>query len=254
MAVRHQNLTRLINRLNLLNTALAGKSDQLAQLVDTSATVFRAFASEDRNISRAVADLPGALRQTTATLNKVDGYAQVLGTATERLRPTARSMTVANKAVTPFEKEATPILSGQIRPFVREARPLVRDLKPAADDLAKGTPSLTRTFTVLNHLFNMAGFNPGGRQGPTVANRDEGFLFWLAWLNHDGGALFSSSDANGPFRPVTAASDCSVLKQIADENGGNELYALVFSKPVFDAGVCPQNPPNQQPATARKAK
>ena len=254
VAVRHQNLTRLINRLNLLNTALAGKSDQLAQLVDTSATVFRAFASEDRNISRAVADLPGALRQTTATLNKVDGYAQVLGTATERLRPTARSMTVANKAVTPFEKEATPILSGQIRPFVREARPLVRDLKPAADDLAKGTPSLTRTFTVLNHLFNMAGFNPGGRQGPTVANRDEGFLFWLAWLNHDGGALFSSSDANGPFRPVTAASDCSVLKQIADENGGNELYALVFSKPVFDAGVCPQNPPNQQPATARKAK
>jgi phospholipid/cholesterol/gamma-HCH transport system substrate-binding protein len=91
----------------------------------------------------------------------------------------------------------------------------------------------------------MVGFNPNGKEGPDVASRDEGFLFWLAWLNHDGGALFSSSDANGPFRPVTFASDCSVLKQIANENGGNELYSLVFSKPVFDAGVCPSNPPSK---------
>jgi phospholipid/cholesterol/gamma-HCH transport system substrate-binding protein len=243
VAVRHANLKRLINRLNLLNTELAGKSDQLAELVDTSAAVFRAFASEDQNISRAVRDLPGALKQTTQTLTKVETYANVLGSATERLRPVARSLDVANKAVTPFEREATPILANQIRPFVREARPLVRDLKPAADDLAKGTPQLTRTFTVLNHLFNMVGFNPNGREGPEVATRDEGFLYWLAWLNHDGGALFSSSDANGPFRPVTAASTCATLKEIANENGGNELYALIFSKPVFDAGVCPSNPP-----------
>jgi phospholipid/cholesterol/gamma-HCH transport system substrate-binding protein len=245
VAVRHANLKRLINRLNLLNTSLAGKSDQLAQLVDTSAAVFRAFASEDKNISFAVQELPGALRQTTQTLNKVDSYAQVLGSATERLRPAVRSLDVANHAIIPYARASTPIFKNQIRPFVRAAQPLVRQLKPAADDLAKGTPSLTRTFTVINHLFNMVGFNPNGKEGPDVASRDEGFLFWLAWLNHDGGALFSSSDANGPFRPVTFASDCSVLKQIANENGGNELYSLVFSKPVFDAGVCPSNPPSK---------
>ena len=246
VAVRHRNLKRLINRLNLLNTSLAGKSDQLAELVDTSAAVFRAFAVEDRNISRTVADLPGALKQTTATLNKVDSYAQVLGSATERLRPAARSLTVANKAVTPFAREAAPILQKQIRPFVREARPLVRDLKPASNHLAAGTPSLTRTFTVINHLFNMVGFNPNGKQDPTDPQRDEGFLFWLAWLNHDGAALFSSSDANGPFRPVNIASaTCNTLEEIANENGGNQLYALVFSKPLFDAGVCPSNPPSK---------
>lgn len=238
VAKRHANLRRLITNLNVLNTELAGKSDQLADLVQTSASVFRSFASEEQNISRAVRDLPGALHQTTQTLGKVTGYAHVLGTATERLRPAVRSLDVANHKTIPFAKEAAPILRDQIRPFTRVAQPLVRDLRPAARDLAKATPGLTGTFTVLNHLFNMLGFNPNGTEGPTAANRDEGFLFWIAWLNHDGGALFGSSDANGPFRPVTAAAKCQTLRQIADEEGATSIYALVFSKPVFDSGLC----------------
>jgi phospholipid/cholesterol/gamma-HCH transport system substrate-binding protein len=241
VAVRHSNLRRLITKLDELNTELAGKSDQLADLVQTSAAVFRSFASEESNISRAVRDLPGALRQTTGTLDKVTGYAQVLGSATEALRPVARSLDVANRKTIPFAKEAAPIVRDQIRPFTRTAQPLVKQLRPAASNLAAATPDLTGSFTVLNHLFNMLGFNPNGTEGPTVANRDEGFLFWIAWLNHDGAALFSSSDANGPFRPVTAAAPCQILRQIADEEGGdpgNALYALVFSKPVFDSGLC----------------
>jgi phospholipid/cholesterol/gamma-HCH transport system substrate-binding protein len=238
VAVRHSNLKRLITRLNLLNTELAGKSNQLADLVQTSAGVFRAFASEEQNISRAVRDLPGALRQTTATLDKVTGYANVLGTASERLRPAVRSLDVANHATIPFAKEAAPITRDKIRPFVREAQPLVDALRPTARNLAKATPNLTGSFKTLNRLFNMVGYNPKGTEGPTVAGRDEGFLFWLAWLNHDGGALFGSSDANGPFRPVTAAATCETLQEIADENGGNAVYAAVFSKPLFDAGVC----------------
>ncbi|MDX6663951.1 MAG: phospholipid/cholesterol/gamma-HCH transport system substrate-binding protein [Solirubrobacteraceae bacterium] len=238
VAVRHANLKHLITKLNVLNTALAGKSTQLASLVDTSAQVFRAFASEDQNISRAVRDLPGALHQTTQTLNKVTTYAGVLGTASERLRPAFRSLNVANHKVIPFATEAAPILRDKIRPFVREAQPLVNTLKPAAKNLAKATPGLTGSFKVLNNLFNMVGYNPKGTEAPGVAGRDEGFLFWLAWLNHDGGALFGSSDANGPFRPVTFSVSCQTLKEIADEQGANAVYSLVFSKPLFDAGVC----------------
>jgi phospholipid/cholesterol/gamma-HCH transport system substrate-binding protein len=243
VAVRHSNLRRLITKLDELNTELAGKSDQLADLVQTSASVFRSFASEEQNISRAVSDLPGALRQTTTTLNKVTGYANVLGSATERLRPAVRSLDTANHKTIPFAKEAAPIVRDQIRPFTRVAQPLVKDLRPAARDLAKATPNLTGSFTVLNHLFNMLGYNPNGTEGPTVASRDEGFLYWIAWLNHDGAALFSSSDANGPLRPVTAAASCQVLRQIATEeggDGGNALYGLVFGKPAFDAGLCAQ--------------
>jgi phospholipid/cholesterol/gamma-HCH transport system substrate-binding protein len=235
VALRHRNLRRLIHQLNVLNGALAQKGNDLAELVGTSSQVFRALASQDQNITRAVGDLPGTLRQTTQTFGKVKTLADVLGPAVTKLRPTVKALDSANQEITPFAKEAAPILRTAIRPFVRDARPVVRDLKPASKNLAAATPDLTRSFTVLNHLFNMVGFNPNGREGPGVAKRDEGFLFWIAWLDHDGAALFSSSDANGPFRPVTLGAPCSTLKQTGD---ANEPLGMMLAPALADPNVC----------------
>jgi phospholipid/cholesterol/gamma-HCH transport system substrate-binding protein len=235
VALRHRNLRRLIHQLNVLNGALAQKGDDLAELVTTSSATFRALASQDQNITRAVGDLPGTLQQTTQTFGKVKTLADVLGPAVTKLRPTVRALDSANKAVTPFAKEAAPILRTEIRPFIRDARPVVRDLKPASKNLKTATPDLTRTFTVLNHLFNMVGFNPNGKEGPDVANRDEGFLFWIAWLDHNGASLFSSSDANGPFRPVTIGAPCSTLKQTGD---ANPPLGMILSPALADPHVC----------------
>ena len=133
----------------------------------------------------------------------MQSFARVLAPSVERLRPAVRKLDDANAAVTPFAREAAPITGERIRPFVRAARPLVRDLRPAARDLATATPDLDRSFKVLNHLFNLLGYNESGREGPGDATRDEGYLFWLAWLAHNGGAVFSTADAHGSFRPVT---------------------------------------------------
>jgi phospholipid/cholesterol/gamma-HCH transport system substrate-binding protein len=225
VATRRSNLRRLINSLNLLNGELATRKDDLAQLIDTSATVFRALASEDQNISRAVADFPGALRQTTTTLGKVKTFADVLGPTAEKLRPAVRTLNRANAAVIPFARETAPVLRTQIRPFVRDARPVVRDLRPAASNLAKATPDVTKSFTVLNHLFNLVGYNPNGREGPENPARQEGYLFWIAWATHIGTNLFSSGDANGPYRPVFIGGRCEALKNIVAQN------------PLFGAGL-----------------
>jgi phospholipid/cholesterol/gamma-HCH transport system substrate-binding protein len=235
VALRHRNLRRLIHQLNVLNGALAQKGDDLAELVSTSSAVFRALASQDQNITRAVGDLPGTLRQTTQTFGKVKTLADVLGPAVTKLRPTVKALDSANKQITPFAKEAAPILRTEIRPFIRHARPVVRDLKPASKNLATATPDLTRTFTVLNHLFNMVGFNPNGREGPDNPKRDEGFLFWIAWLDHNGAALFSSSDANGVFRPVTLGAPCSTLKQTGD---ANPPLGMILAPALADPRVC----------------
>ena len=235
VALRHRNLRRLIHQLNVLNGALASRGDDLAELVGTSSQVFRALASEDTNITRAVGDLPGTLQQTTQTFGKVKTLADVLGPAVTKLRPTVKALDAANHRITPFAKEAAPILRTEIRPFVRDARPVVRDLKPASKNLATATPDLTRTFTVLNHLFNMVGFNPNGKEGPDVAKRDEGFLFWIAWLDHNGDALFSSSDANGPFRPVTLGAPCSTLKQTGD---ANPPLGMILAPALSDPHIC----------------
>ena len=255
VAERRGNLRRLVNALNRLNGELATKDTQLAELVDTSATVFRAFNSEGGNITRAVEELPSALRQTTQTLSKVEDFARVLGPSVERLRPAVRKLDDANRALTPFAEATAPVVRDRIRPFVREARPLVRDLRPASQDLAGATPDLRRSFVVLNNLFNMLGYNKGGREGPDVAGRDEGYLFWLAWLGHNGGAVFGTADAHGSFRPVTQQGNCSTLKSIVEEEGqGNPLAGIALRglEGVFtDPRLCQADAPPEAAAAAR---
>jgi len=94
VAVRGRDLQQLVNSLQRLNTALSHNQGQIVRLVDASSTVFRAFASQDSNISRSIADLPSTLAQTTDTLNKVTTFANLLGrshaTFCRRPRPCPR--------------------------------------------------------------------------------------------------------------------------------------------------------------------
>ena len=236
VAERRANLTRLVNSLQQLNTELASKDDDLAGLVSSSSAVMSAFASEQQNISSAVRELPGALQQTTTTLGQVQRFADILGPATKNLQPAAKALDPANQAVIPFAKEATPLLANDIRPFVKEARPLVRDLRPAAVQVSDAAPGLTRTFKQLNNFFNLLAYNPGGAEGPS-ASRQEGYLFWLAWAQHMAIQLFSTSDANGVFRPVTIAAPCATIEQSI--KGQPELEFLEMLTPILtDSAAC----------------
>jgi phospholipid/cholesterol/gamma-HCH transport system substrate-binding protein len=226
VAERRENLRRLITSLNSLNGELASRGKDLTGLVDASAAVLHEFATEQANVSAAVRELPSALSQMTDTLGRLQRFADVLGPTAEQLVPVARALPAANEALVPLAKEGTPLLRDDIRPFVREARPVVSDLRPAAKGLADATPSLTRSFKQLNAFFNMLAFNPGGREAPS-ADRQEGYLFWLAWLQHTGIQLFSSSDAHGVFRPVTLAAPCSMVKQMVAEEPELEFLNLL---------------------------
>jgi phospholipid/cholesterol/gamma-HCH transport system substrate-binding protein len=223
VSTRRASLRRLVRSLRLLSGELAGREDELAQLVSSASRVFRAYASEDENISAAVRELPTALRQTTDTLGEVERLAEVLGPASERLRPVARALGRSQVALRPLAREATPLLAERIRPLVREARPVVRQLRPAAQDLAEVTPDLTRVFLVLNKFFNMAAYNPGGREGPEVDAREEGYLFWLAWIAHQSATVFSTADAHGPFRPSLVAMSCQTARTLAHDEPGAEF-------------------------------
>ncbi len=220
VASRGTNLRRVVNSLQRLNTALGSEQGQLGQLVNSSSRVFRAFASDDHSVSRAVADLPGTLRQTTATLAEVQAFATQLGPAAANLLPAARALPAANQALAALATPSKPIVQTQIRPFVVAARPVVRDLRPAAVNLAAATPNLSKVFTVLNHLFNMLGYSPGGGQ--------HGYLFWVAWVQHLTRTLFSNQNADGDFRPVFLQTSCKELTKIGATNGG-ATGSIVFS-------------------------
>ena len=237
VATRRANLRRLVRSLRLLSDELGGREDELARLVSAASRVLRAYASEDDNISAAVRELPSALKQTTRTLGEVERLAEVLGPASERLRPVARALERSQIALRPLAREATPLLESRSRPLVREARPLVRELRPASRDLVVATPELTRVFKVLNEFFNMAAYNPRGREGPEVDAREEGYLFWLAWVAHQAKTVFSTADAHGPFRPSLIAMSCQTARSLAHDEPGAEFF-LALTPLLTNPAVC----------------
>jgi phospholipid/cholesterol/gamma-HCH transport system substrate-binding protein len=251
IAVRGADLRQLVNSLQRLNTALATKQGQIVQLVDSSARVFRAFASEDGNISLAIKLLPATLSQTTATLQKVETFAKVLGPTATNLLPAAQALPSANAALVALAKPSTPIVSKQIRPFVIAAQPLVKQLQPAASNLAAATPNLSKTFNVINHLGNMLGYNPG--------NTEHGYLWWLAWLDHEVRTLFSIQDANGVFRPIFLQLSCASMTQVANGLAGSAVL-LNLTPIMSDPALCPTQSTAglptlaKHPASSRSAK
>jgi phospholipid/cholesterol/gamma-HCH transport system substrate-binding protein len=237
IATRKVNLRHLVNALQRLSSELAGREGRLAQLVSSAARVFRAYASEDRNISAAVHELPTALQQTTRTVGEVERLARVLGPAADNLRPAVRGLARAQRALRPLSVEGEPLLRRRIRPFVRAARPTVQYLRPAARDLRKSTPNLTRSFVVFNRFFNMLAYNKDGRQGPTDPNRDEGYLFYLGWLPHNSATTFATSDAHGPFRPSLVAANCQTLRTLASDRPESE-FALNLTPILTNPTLC----------------
>jgi hypothetical protein len=113
----------------------------------------------------------------------------------------------------------------------------VRDLKPVSTRAAAAAPNLTQVFLRFNHFLNLLGYNPGGKEDPSKAARQEGYLFWLAWLNHSATALFSNSDANGVFRPVTIAAPCATLAQVLQAQPSLE-FTSVLTPLLTDSKAC----------------
>jgi hypothetical protein len=91
---------------------------------------------------------------------------------------------------------------------------------------------------VLNHFVNMLGYNPG--------NVEHGYLWWLAWLDHNIRTLFSVQDANGVFRPLFLQASCATYTQLvnnlnlAGPSLGSEFEGVLNLTPILStAGVCP---------------
>jgi phospholipid/cholesterol/gamma-HCH transport system substrate-binding protein len=231
-------LRRLVTSLAKVNRTLARRPGELSKLVSTASSTLGAFASEDDNLRGAAGELAPTLQEATRALRAVAPFAEQLGPTTRALLPAVRELEDVNEAVSPFAREATPIVRRQIRPFVRRAQPLARDLAPAARGLARAFPELRRSGKVLNDFVNMLGHNPRGREAPDKEGREEGYLFWLAWVSHQTTNLQSIDDANGPMRPIFLTGTCTTLTSLV--NDSPELEFALGLSPLL-ATVC-ENP------------
>jgi phospholipid/cholesterol/gamma-HCH transport system substrate-binding protein len=243
LADQRHALRRLVHNYGALTTELARQDGELTTLVRASSQVFSAFAEHDTDLERSVARLPGALRETRAALAKVEPFANELGPSLESLRPAFRHLDEANEALRRLAVDTTPAVRSEIRPFVRRATPYLADLEPGARNLAQAMPDLDTSFAELNRFFNMAAYNPNGAEpvsgeAARDARREEGYLFWLAWLSHTSNNLFSTSDVSGPFRRSNFAISCSTLRGLVSANPALEQILGVTAL-LGDTSLCP---------------
>ena len=240
LSERRTNIRRTVRNFRLLSESLAGKDEDLAQLVDASGAVFESFAEQDQNLRAALRELPSSLQTTRTALDKTGDLAKVLGPTLEDLGPTARNLGPSLRQTRPFLRDTTPVIQKQLRPFARAVQPVVKDLRPAARDLAAVTPDLTETLKVANYLLNTLAYDkPNDGQ--------QSYLFWLGWANHLAPTLFAQGDAHGTTRRgliVISCAGLSTLTQLGSVNGQLGLLFNLLDAPAVDQ-VCPQT---SQPA------
>jgi phospholipid/cholesterol/gamma-HCH transport system substrate-binding protein len=223
VAERKENLRRLITNFNLLTREVGRSEQSLTDLVESSNTTIGAIAEQDPSVQRAIRLLPGTLEQSTVALNHIGEFADQLGPAFNDLRPFARNLEEVNASTRKLALQTTPVIKGEIRPFVRSARGPVKNLDKAAGRLAKATPKLTVVAKKINRLGNMAAYNPNGAEPPGTPNRDEGYLFWAAWLGHNSNSVFQVQDAHGVDRRIYLTIGC------------DEAMSLLGSSPLAPA-------------------
>ena len=191
LATRREAIRRAVTTFREVSEELGSSDTRLAQFVASSNSVLGSFANQEAAIRESLQELPGTLRETRAALESGSEFALTAGPASRDLIPAAEALGPALEETRPFFEETLDPIADQIRPFTRAVQEPVRHLKQAAAPLDKTTRGLTSTFTELNAFTNALAYNPPGPGS-------EGYLFWLAWLNHNSNALFYSQDAMGP--------------------------------------------------------
>jgi phospholipid/cholesterol/gamma-HCH transport system substrate-binding protein len=219
LAERRRNLARTIHSFSLLVGELGARDDQLAAFVDSANAVLAALARQDASLRATLRGLPGALAETRRALGKAQALGAELGPTLQSLRPGARALGPSLRATRPFLERTRPVIRDEIRPFVRATLPTIRTLSPATRDLAATAPDLTRSLRVVNALLNTLAFNPSGRE--------EGYLFWLSWLNHLSNTMLSNADAHGPVRRGVVIVSCQTLQILENVVLGNPQLGVL---------------------------
>jgi phospholipid/cholesterol/gamma-HCH transport system substrate-binding protein len=248
VARRRDNLERLINRYGLLMTELGEGREDIQRLVRASNESLGAFADEEQDLSGFVARLPGTLRESQTALAKLDRLSTTMKPALNALRPAFRQLDDANAELLPLAEEGTPIVREEIRPFARESAPFIRDLGSSSQGLTKAAPDFTKALLGLNRFFDIGAYNPGGTEGISDAcenggtctleerARNEGYMYWLAWVAQNTVSVFSTADAQGPFRRASMGGvSCGTLQNVLGQTGvPAPVVGLIAGTPTVD--------------------
>jgi phospholipid/cholesterol/gamma-HCH transport system substrate-binding protein len=238
LAERRQNIRRSITNFGLLSQELGRRDTRLAEFVRSSNDVLGSFANQEAKLRELLQELPSTLTQTRRALVSGDRFAKVLGPGSEAMIPAAHALGPALRQVRPLFTNTVGPIRDQIRPFTRDVQKPLRHVKQLAKPLRDTSTQLTAAFGELNKFFNALAYNPPG-------SAQEGYLFWLSWLNHNTNSLFFTQNASGPLRHGLVLLNCvtaGAADAAAFSDGDLRTLQQVSGVPtltdVLNAGGC----------------
>lgn len=242
LAARRENLKRVIHNFRLVLEELGQNDAELAGFVDSSNAVLRTFASQQAALRQTLQELPPALRATREGVDRANRLSLVLRPAALRLIPAAQALQPALENGQELFRTTLAPIRDQIRPFTRQIRPTVRHLAQAAEPLDRTATGLRRAVADINVLLNELAFNPPGA-------KQEGFLFWLPWLNHNFNSIFLNQDAEGPVRRAILLFSCNTVRLAEFAANTNALLKteLQATQVPTSAEICPPTTPAPTP-------
>jgi phospholipid/cholesterol/gamma-HCH transport system substrate-binding protein len=234
LAERRRNIADSIHNFQLLSTELGDKDQDLANFVDASDAALASFAREEASIRGALRELPGTLKVTRGALKSGNALALQSGPALKKSLPGSRATGAALRSLRPLFRETAGPIQNQIRPFTKQVASPVTHTAQIAQGLGVATPGLKTGFTDLNLGLNALAYNPPGS--------DEGFLFYVPWLNHDLNSTYTLQDAYGPMRRgilmISCASAVTAANTLVGENLLRALYQLTATPRVQNIPGC----------------
>jgi phospholipid/cholesterol/gamma-HCH transport system substrate-binding protein len=205
LSERRRNIASSIHSFGEITEALADNDQDLAEFVDSSNAVIGSFANQEQALRESLQELPPTLTQTLEALRSSNQFAIELTPALRAIRPAARAFGPAQEELQEFFIDTVGPIRTQIRPFTRQVQRPFKHLNGLANSLGPASKSLKTGFTDLNRFLNMLAYNPPG-------GGEEGYLFWLTWLNHNTNALFQVQDAMGPLRRGIILESCQTAR------------------------------------------
>ena len=215
LATRRVNIANSIHNFQLLSTELGNRDQDLVNFVDSSDAVLASFAKEQASIRSSIRELPSTLKEAKGALTSANSLALQAGPALKKSIPGAKALAPALRALRPFFQQTAGPIENQIRPFTQQVASPVTHLAQISQGLGKASPGLRTGFTNLNSGLNALAYNPPGDQ--------EGFLFYVPWLNHDLNATYLLQDAYGPIRRGIVLESCGTAR-VADNVLRSEPY------------------------------
>jgi phospholipid/cholesterol/gamma-HCH transport system substrate-binding protein len=222
LAVRRENIRNAIHNFGLLSQELADKDQDVTAFVDSSNAALASFARQESSIRAALRELPGTLREAKGALGSANQLALNATPALRDLIPGARALAPALQATRPFLQQTVAPIRDQIRPFTREVAGPIHHLREASVGLGEAAPGLKTGFTRLNQGLNSIAYDPPGAQ--------EGFLFYIPWLNHNLNNLAQLQDAHGPLPRGQVLVSCNTARLAESTVFPTRPYLLVLAE------------------------